>query len=438
MKLGFARKDITPSFPVPLAGYMVENPAGRISEGVHDKLYARALYFDDSQNGPFVLLQLDLLCLDKSCVEKIRAALQNGQADCPPLAKENLLVCCVHTHSGFGGMFDMSESGKCELAPLFGKENPLLIDLVVKQSVRAIVDAFTNRVETKVRMNKGTITGLGTNRRSADLPCDNSLFVMEFLRADGKKILLYNLSCHPTVMNRKNLLLSADFPSDVAGKLEDNAYDMVVFVNGSAGDMSTRFTRKESSFDECKRYADLVIGAINNSTNGDFLPLEKTELRYHEIALKKAVLPDPEEAEENLKITRQTLKDVQSQTTDTAAIRKAESFVEGAEARLRKSRAAQALSLSSETSEASAHKTVEAGILTINNTTIVCSPFEFFSTLALRLKQKKQVECFGYVNAYEGYLADCDAFDAMDYEALSSDFERGEGERYIELIANLV
>ena len=83
-------------------------------------------------------------------------------------------------------------------------------------------------------------------------------------------------------------------------------------------------------------------------------------------------------------------------------------------------------------------KMVETGILKINDVTIVCSPFELFSSLALILKEKKHVECFGYTNCLEGYLADCDAWDNLDYEALSSEFQRGEGERYIDLVSALV
>ena len=54
------------------------------------------------------------------------------------------------------------------------------------------------------------------------------------------------------------------------------------------------------------------------------------------------------------------------------------------------------------------------------------------------IKKQKQVECFGYINKLEGYLADCDAWDNLDYEALSGDFARGEGERYVKLVSGLI
>ncbi|MDR0497338.1 MAG: neutral/alkaline non-lysosomal ceramidase N-terminal domain-containing protein [Treponema sp.] len=424
MKLGFARKDITPDFPVPLAGYMKD----RISQGVHDKLYARALFFDDAERGPVVLLQLDLLCLDRLCLEKIYKGLQGGVPD-----KSRILVCSTHTHSGFGGIFDMEQGINQELLPLLGQSNPALIDLVSERSIEVISEAAKNCVETTVRINRGSIDGLGTNRRRKEIPCDNSLFMMEFQRADGKRILLYNLCCHPTVLNGDNRLLSADFPGAVAEKLEGTpeTYDLVIFINGSAGDMSTRFTRRESSFAECSRYAGIIIKAIENTRKGEFIPLEKAELRYHSLSLRRTEKPDLHQARENLHMAMENMKELKNKNADPAAIRKAVSLIEGAQMNLLKA----GQEKSDKTTE---NIIVETGILIINETFIVCSPLELFSSLAMLLKKEKTLECFGYINCLSGYLADCDAWDNLDYEALSGDFARGEGERYIELVRALV
>jgi neutral ceramidase len=408
-----------------MAGYGVPN---RFSQGIHDRLYVRALFFEDPKNGPLAILQLDLLCLDRICLEKI---CQELNSDFPNLNKSHLLICTTHTHSGFGGIFDTENGINRELISLFGKNDPELVNFLARKCIEAILEASGNCVETTVMMNRGTIDGLGTNRRKKDIPCDNSLFVMEFFRQDQKKILLYNLCCHPTVLSGENLLLSADFPGAVAGKLEEapGAYDMVVFINGSAGDMSTRFTRKESSFDECDRYSDIIVNALSDLKKGDFFPLEKVELQYHSISLKRAEIPDARKAKENLQTALQNLEDLKNKNADTAALRKAASLVEGAQMSLIRSGSA-AINESV--------RTVETGILRINDTIIICSPFELFSSLALILKGQKPVDCFGYANSLEGYLADCDAWDNLDYEALFSDFKRGEGERYIELVSALV
>ena len=429
MKLGFARRDITPGFPVPMAGYSVKD---RISRGVHDRLYARAFVFNDAISKPLILLQLDLLEVDKVCMEKIRQGLttipKEGLAN---PANASLLVCATHTHSGVGGIYDTEEGLKREFLSLLGENNPALVELIVGQSIEAIAEAAGNCLETTVRINRGKIDGVGLNRRRADIHCDNSILTFEFMRSDQKKILLYKLSCHPTVLNGKNLLLSADFPGAVAGKLEGCGYDMVAFINGPAGDMSTRYTRRESSFSECERYAAIIIGAIKDLNKGSFEPLEKIELHYYSHSLRLAKSPDPKAAMENLQKAEQNLVELKNNNASPSEIRKAESLVEGAQVNLIKSKYAG----NSETAE---EKTVQTGILKLNDSTIVCSPFELFSSLALILKKTKQIEFFCYANEHEGYLADTDAWDNLDYEALFSNFAYGEGEHYIELVSALL
>jgi hypothetical protein len=430
IKLGFAKEDITPDWtcrPVPLAGYFAE---GRYAEGVHDRLYARALAFAPSGGAgePVIILQLDLLCLDRICIDEIRKGLNHLG-----LSKENLAVFCIHTHSGFGGMLDTWTGVNREMVPLNGAFDRETADFVVDKCRAVIEKALENGGEAKIRIKKGTISGLAVNRHAPEMPRDDDLFIMEFLRDDGKKILLYNLCCHPTVLSGGNRLLSADFAGAAAALLEaPGICDMALFVNGSAGDMSTRFTRKESSFAECERFGKIVFDAVTEHTRGadGFVPLEQVSLSYHTFFLKRADIPGCAGAEKNLAETKKNLEETRSRTADPRLIRKAESFVEGASINLLKARY--------KDTSAGTEIPVEAGVLVLNGKKILCSPLELFSILALRLKRRRDVELFGYANALLGYLADSAAYDAMDYEALFSEFARGEGEHYIEEVEQII
>jgi hypothetical protein len=260
IKTGYAQRDITPDFPraaggkVPLAGYGVE----RFAAGVHDRLYVRALVCTSGAADPHrvVLLQFDLLNLDRICMEGIYRGLSRFK-----LGRENLLCCCVHTHSGYGGIFDVQRGLNRAMIPLLGRSSPELAAFTVNRALEALEEALGDCGETQIKINKGTLEGLGTNRHDPLLPCDRDLFIVEFIKSN-KKILLYNLSCHPTVMGRENLLVSADFAGAAAAFLGEKGYEGVIFINGSAGDMSTRFTRKESSFEECERLGRLAGQAV--------------------------------------------------------------------------------------------------------------------------------------------------------------------------------
>jgi hypothetical protein len=439
VKLGFSKKNIIPDrASLPMAGYLCES---RNSEGLHDRLYARVLAFTPEGGNPLVLVQLDLLFLDDICVNALRARLEKLG-----IPKSGLLICCIHTHSGYGGILNSSDGINRELIPLNGAFDRELADFLVKTCAAAAEEALAGGVETQVRMNRGKIRGLATNRHDPSMPCDDGLFIMEFLREDEKKILVYNLSCHPTVLAAGNRLLSADFAGAAAALLEaasgDPAmskkqgvtgpfYDAALFINGSAGDMSTRFTRRESGFAECGRFGRMVYDAVAELTGGDYVPLESAGLEYYRVFLKRAAVPEQAEAEAKLTVAERKLEELRaaSDSADPAfqsRVRKAESFVEGARISLLKARYREEAPGSG--------IPVEAGVLTLNGQKILCSPFELFSVLALPLKRRKNVECFGYVNALLGYLADAAAYDAMDYEALFSAFDRGQGERYIEQV----
>jgi hypothetical protein len=340
-------------------------------------------------------------------------------------------------------MLDTANGMNREMVPLYGAYDQNAAGFLTERCLDAIGAAVTDARKTseggqaggntaRIRMSRGSVKGLATNRHDPAALCDDGLFLVEFLRADGKKILIYNLCCHPTVLNAHNRLISADFPGAVADLLESDgnnsgAYDMVFFVNGSAGDMSTRFTRKESSFDECKRFGALVQKAITETAgrDGEFEALEEARLEYRRIELKRAEVPAPEAAEQRLAEMRKNLDETKKSTADPKLIRKAESFVEGAEISLLKARYPRR----------GDDVSVETGLLTLNGQKILCVPLELFSSLALPLKRRRNVEFFGYANALLGYLADREAYNAMDYEALFSEFAKGEGEHYIEQLS---
>lgn len=413
--MGFSSAVITPPMPCSMAGYGV----AREAQGVHDELYARAMAFQEPGKPAIVLLALDVLNLDEVCMRALAEKLE-------PLgiSRKQLLVCCIHTHASFGGIFDMQRGINPAMTDLLGEARPDLVELLAAQSVSAVACALSDMAETSVAMNKGSMgKQLATNRHAPELLSDQELFVLEFLRTDGKKVLLYNLCCHPTVLNAQNRLLSADFAGAVAARLQ-NEYDMAIFVNGSAGDMSTRFTRRESSFAECERFADIVFNEIQRTRGkSDFIPLKELSLTYHTVMLKEACVDSLDSAEKKYNDAVQHLTEVKAKTDDRATIRKAESFVEGASVNLTKARYLK--------QGPQREAAVPAGLLTINGRRIICSPFELFSSLALLLKQSTDVEMFGYVNALFGYLADTSAFDAGDYEALMGAFARGAGEEYI-------
>lgn len=91
-RIGAAKVDITPDVPVALAGY--SEPQDRMSEGVHDRLYARALAFRNGSKK-LVLVSCDLSGLQTVPISYYRKELLARFG----LESAELLLCGTHTHS---------------------------------------------------------------------------------------------------------------------------------------------------------------------------------------------------------------------------------------------------------------------------------------------------------------------------------------------------
>ena len=250
--IGFNQQCITPKLPVALRGYA----GARIAREVHDNLYTRVLAMD--QDGiRYLFIQCDLIGVDDSVLNAVFKKISDLN-----IKKEHLTIVATHTHAGPGGTVDTSKEPFANLQNIFGEPNPQYLDFLANQVALAARNSFGNLAPCQLTIARGTIENVGTERHDPRLSGDDSLLILLFERLDGKKILLYNFACHPTVTGPENLMITADFPYAVERDLD---YDMVMFVNSNAGNISTRFTRINSSFEQVEIYKTRIIRGILNA-----------------------------------------------------------------------------------------------------------------------------------------------------------------------------
>lgn len=233
--IGFDKQCITPTLPTPLRGY-----AGtRIATEVHDELSTRCLAFE--QDGiRYLFVQCDLIGVDDSVLTAVWNKIQDLN-----IAKEHLTITATHTHAGPGGTVDTSKEPFSNLQDIFGTPNPEYLNHLADQISLAAHNSFSDLQPCDLTIGRSSIKNVGTERHDPSLPGDESLLVLHFRRTDGKELLLYNFACHPTVTGPENIQITADFPYAVERDLD---FDLVMFVNSNAGDISTRFTRQSSGF----------------------------------------------------------------------------------------------------------------------------------------------------------------------------------------------
>lgn len=411
MRIGFAKTDITPPLGTELAGYAGYRPCS----GVHDPLWCKAVVLE--QNGQrYALVVLDLMCVDESLQLHIARALEQEG-----IAQQRLIVSAIHTHAAPRGGIP----GEGPLARVNGTELQHVdafrdyMDHVISAARQACAHAAQQLEAFQIRCARGDVPAVGTERHTGG-PSGGNLTVLQVRTDSGKNMILYNFPCHPTVLNAANLQVSADFAGTVGAYLDA---DMTMFVNGAAGDVSTRFTRREASFAECERMGALVAAQVKKLLeNRAFGAPEPLKGIHTKITLRAREIETVDRAQKRLEETTARWQKALANGADPGTVRILKSYVEGA-----------GVSLGFAHSMAGIHQLhLPVTAFRFCGLDFVSIPGELFSAL-----QPKDVSVIGYANGYYRYIGGEPAYEAAFYEALAAIIARGEGERLMGGIAQL-
>ncbi|MFQ6099558.1 MAG: neutral/alkaline non-lysosomal ceramidase N-terminal domain-containing protein, partial [Armatimonadota bacterium] len=209
--------------PVFLAGF---RPGNRLSEGVHDDLYARALALSDGSTT-LVLMALDLIGYT--------------QAESRPLRREisaipdaNIILAATHTHSGPDtiGLWGPSllESGVDEA----------YLSWLRERAKEAILGAVEDLAPADLTFGSEALSdGIVKNTRAPDA-LDREVSVLRAARPDGSTVgTLVNFAAHAEILLHENRLISADFPHYLCQRIEAEVGGTAMFLNGALGGMVT-------------------------------------------------------------------------------------------------------------------------------------------------------------------------------------------------------
>lgn len=414
MQVSFEKIDVTPALPVRLSGF------GKVrwAQTAHDPLYARLLLFSGEQETLWI--QIDWCAADAMLYQQI--------AELPGIHTPNLILSTTHTHSGPCGTVRCDQGILKGLDPVFGDYNACYVTETARRIADGVQRLRTRKQPFEWRILRGTVSGLGTDRHDPKLPSDQDAFLLELITQDQKRCLWTRMACHPTVLNGENLMLSADFPGALEICFEDA--ELVAFVNGSCGDMSTRFTRRESSFAEMERLARMAADQLKTLLNQPepLSPGESLTLSVHQntFRVKAKVLDPVEVAEEKVRTLSAQVEQARREGADAQALRLLESLKEGAENNLLSCRNASGLR----------EIPLSVSCIRLPSVNLITVPVELFSKLSNPVKTRWNAEFIGYTNGYSLYMADENAFDQQFYEAMSSPFEKGAGEQLIREIGD--
>lgn len=408
MNTAFKKIDITPALPVRLSGF----GKVRISEKVHDPIHARIFLFQ--QDAKEILwVQFDLCAVDQYLLDLIQK-----KTDIP---EDQILLSATHTHSGPGGTLSTHQGMLKGMDPVFCHHDADYCEWIASSISDAVKQLRQSLAPASLRILQGKIVGLGTDRHDASLEADEDVLVLE-INTHDKKALIIRMACHPTVLNGDNLDMTADFPGAIEPHLTE--YDICAYVNGSCGDMSTRFTRQGQGFDEAARFGKLCADTVKELLAQNTEPVPFTmELTKKMFTVKARKSDSPEVAYAKLKQFTKDYEALKAKGASETELRLAYSFVEGAQNNLMASSALQGKTTVD----------VPVSALKLPGITLIFTPVELFSKLSNPLK-KHGLEFIGYTNGYHLYMPDSDAYDKQFYEASSSPYAQGSGEDLMNLI----
>ena len=408
MKIGFSKKDITPS-GVVLGGYAGFRPCS----GAHDPLFCRVVVLEQ-EHERFCLISMDLACVDEGLYRRI-----SREISC--LGISHLIVTAIHSHAAPHGVI----AGEGPLtavncsAPERSPEFLEYMEAVVRSAADACRAACENLEPFLIRTAQGATPPVGSERHTGAAP-GGSLTVLQCRTESGRLLTLFNFPCHPTVLGPDNLLASADFAAGIEALLGG---DLAVFLNGAAGDISTRFTRRESSFAECARMgriaAEHILSALQDLPFREPEPLVGIHAR---IELAPRPIEPVETAQAALEEQTARWEAARDSGADAKELRLLKTHVEAAWVNLEFAKTMAGI------------QTLELPVTVFRfaGLEFATVPGELYSTL-----QPEGLSVIAYANGYFRYICPEEAYDANHYEAMAALLARGEGERLIREIQNL-
>ena len=411
MRIGFAKGNITPPVGTELGGYAGYRPC----VGVHDPLYCKAVLLE--QDGVrYALLAFDLLCVDEGLYLRLVDALKDLG-----ISRQRLIACAIHSHAAPVGVIP-GEGPLAAVNVAIEPKDPSFKEymrFVVGAAVAACSEAESQLETFELRTAQGAIPKVGSERHTgAELT--GNMTVLQFRTQSGKLLTIYNFPCHPTVLSAANLQVSADFVGGIE-KLLDG--DMAIFLNSAAGDISTRFTRQESSFAECRRMAKIAAEQISAVlSTAKFQKPELLRGIQTTVTLQARSVGTPEEAAARLEQYTAQWQAAEAEGADAATVRILKSYVEGAGVDLE----------FAENMAGMKEFLLPVTLFRFGGLEFMTIPGELFSSLL-----PPGFSAITYANGYYRYIIPIEAYDAGYYESMGSIIARGEGERLIDEINTL-
>ena len=298
-RAGVAAVDITPSEPIWLHGWGAREHE---SEGIQQRIFAKALALEDPEGHRVLWVTTDLLGFSRDMADALASA-----------------ACARHGISRADFMLNASHNhcGPCagDILPLYfdlPQDKQAVIDRYTEEMMQRVVQAMDEAVAgfERVRLTFGQgLAGFGVNRRrvrpdSRSLPTvvDQDVPVLAAWGVDGGlRAVTFGYACHATACI--GYKINGDYPGYAQEALEKTYPGAVaLFVTGCGGDINP-LPRHRANLGEL--YGEVLAEAVGAVLDDDMQPVGDCLRTAHAVvdlplaepptrAELQALLPDSE------------------------------------------------------------------------------------------------------------------------------------------------
>ncbi|SEJ64039.1 Neutral/alkaline non-lysosomal ceramidase, N-terminal [Dyadobacter koreensis] len=248
---GWAKVNITPQTPGPMAGYGKRK--GAHYEAVHDSIYVRTVVVDNGISKA-AIITADMLIVPPNITERVKELLPKVN-----FTFDQVYFGAIHSHNSLGGWYN-TITGK-----LFaGAYDAATVENISQAIIKSIQDAQKNTQPATIAFGEVKDTLDIRNRLVGEEGIlDPWVRNIELIKADGKKALITSYAAHSTVLNAKTMELSRDYAGALVDGLEAGEANFAVYMAGAVGSMGP-IEKGKDDFDEVKNQAGGVEKAIQS------------------------------------------------------------------------------------------------------------------------------------------------------------------------------
>ncbi|PKM86783.1 MAG: hypothetical protein CVU85_07210 [Firmicutes bacterium HGW-Firmicutes-10] len=385
MKYGHNAICINPNTMMMPVGYMERQYPISTTKG---DLYARAFYLEDNEKLCFLTLDSLGVC---SQVQKLFEATVKDVLG----ADVTLILSSSHTHYA------------PSLTQAFGyiKTDDSYVKFVQARMRAMLINMKIREGTVKVDYNQVNQNLIGRHRISGQ---NDDYVILHLLRfsVGSQRIgnfIIYN--CHPTISDAQVGHFTSDYVGVTLEVLAKNyPGEFFMFFQGPAGDISTRFTRKNKTYEEVIRMGRLLADSVSE--------LMKRNLKSKDLQLTRKRYEYSIDGQ---------LKSPENFVVSESASDREKSEFENAKNVL-KDWASQPHLL---------HQQIVVDVINLGLSKLYFNPFELFSSYSKYLPVNGIL--IGYSQGYAGYMSDIDVQEAS-YETLLEIYSEKDKQKLIEII----